>query len=438
MTLKKAGRGAAYSHGLSRQQEAEAACRLMVDARLSDNVLDSNIVRLLGELGSGDNVMRIPASDAPSVPVLFTYRPPKLLSPKDIDHHINVASLLSSARDSEILDKISIHLLGRSIEEHARALDGLRNANPRIHRLLVGGDADLALDAIRRDNALAPATREEMIEVVRTHVRCWLIRTARHRADQLASFATEPMGSAFAGYTGCKTVGHVLLASCVAPAKLLQRIIAAAHNGLFDGLTPEQTLGRLVELGLVSAKAADPLLMKLKGISYRLGRSGEFAWPASFQPILDRIAAVTFDLSRLTQRDMQDAGFSRMDLNKYRHGLSTSEIISWVALELHQAAHHLDTCIETRLAGLPPPERLGGATSIKQLAYTATILRGDAAGDRHAVDLDRTANEHDPLDPDRNTGARPVDKMRAKLADEALATSLRSKLAIDATVWFRS
>ena len=133
---------------------------------------------------------------------------------------------------------------------------------------------------------------------------------------------------------------------------------------------------------------------------------------------------------------MKEAGFGRMDFNEYRYGLSTSEIITRVALKLHEAGHQLDACIEARLAGMPLPERGGAETSNKQLAYTATILRAEAAGERHAVSLERTGSGRNLLDHSRNTGMQPVKTMKAKLVDPALEAKLRQALAIDVTAWF--
>lgn len=440
MMHQNVGRGAAFSHGLSRKAETEAGTQLMLDKSLSEGELAAHVARIIRQFGTGSYVATQTAAcrggilSSPS----DVYRPPKLLSPKIIDHQRYVAELFGSAWDRDSLDEVTKHFISCSSDDHAQALDRLREDHRRVHRQLILAGGGAAIDLIRQDNAISPSTRARLIGVVRTHIRCMMVRTARERSDELATFAKEPTGTAFAGYTGWKNVGHVLLSTCAAPAKLLQRIIKAARDGCFDDLTPEQTYDRLLQLGLVDPNQADPLRMKLNSITYQLGGSASFACPTTVKPVLETIAAVTLPLSCLTQRDMKEAGFGRMDFKEYRYGLSTSEIITRVALELHEAGHHLDACIEARLAGMPLPERGGAETSNKQLAFTATILRADAAGERHAVSLERTGSGHNLLDHSRNTGMQPVKTMRAKLVDPALAASLRQALAIDVTAWFGS
>lgn len=402
-----------------------------------DEVPPADILRVINELCSGKagaprTQHLVPASSQAT----FVYRPGKVLRPLEVDHLAYVTAILSSVSTSDVLDQIANHFLGCSVEEHARSLDELRDGHRHVHGLLIRGDGHLALDAIRRSNSIVPDTREMLLRVVSRHMRCWLIRTARDRADRLADFAREPRETAFAGFTEWKTVGHLLLTTQAAPARLLQRLIGAVRTGSFDRLTREQTSGRMVELGLFPVDR-DPLMMKLKNIAYQLGRPGSSGLPPSFEKLHARMAEASLALSRLTQRDMQEAGFSRLDMNGYRYGLNTSEVISWVVLELHEASRHLDACIDARLAGGKLPERIVGEQSIKHLAFSATILRADAAGDRHAVDLDHPKPHRNSLDRDRNSGAAPVRKMRLKLADTMLVAHLRAELGIDVTAWFR-
>ena len=292
----------------------------MLDKSLSEGELAAHVARIIRQFGIGSYIATQTAAccggslTSPSA----VYRPSKLLNPKTIDHQRYVAELFGSAWDHDSLDEVTKHFIRCSSDNHAQALDRLRKEHRRVHRQLILADGGAAIDLIRQDNAISPSTRERLLEVVRTHLRCLVVRTARERSDQFATFAIEPRGTAFAGYTGWKNVGHVLLSTCAAPAKLLQRIIKAARDGCFDDLTPDQTYDRLLQLGLVDPNNAGPLRVKLKSITYQLGGSGSFACPTRVKPVLETIAAVTLALSCLTQRDMKEAGFGRMDFNEYR------------------------------------------------------------------------------------------------------------------------
>ena len=242
MMHQNVGRGAAYSHGLSRKAETEVGTQLMLDKSLSEGELAAHVARIISQFGTGSYIVTQTAAcrggilSSPSE----VYRHPKLLNPKTINHQGYVAELFGSAWDCDSLDEVARHFICCSTDDHAQALDRLREQHRRVHRQLILADGGVAIDLIRQDNAISPPTRARLIGVVRTHIRCLLVRTAQKRSDQLDAFAKEPTGTAFAGYTGWKNVGHVLLSTCAAPAKLLQRIIKAARDGCFDDLTPQQ------------------------------------------------------------------------------------------------------------------------------------------------------------------------------------------------------
>ena len=204
MMHQTVGRGAAHSHGLSRQAETEAGTRLMLDETMSDGELAANIARVICEFGTGSHIpTQTAAWHGVSLPSPSdVYRPSKLLSPRTIDHHGYVAELFGSAWDCDSLDEVTKHFIRCSSDNHAQALDRLREEHRRVHRQLIQADAGAAIDLIRQDNAISSSTRARLIKVVRTHMRCLMVRTATKRSDWFATFAKDPTGTAFAGYSG--------------------------------------------------------------------------------------------------------------------------------------------------------------------------------------------------------------------------------------------
>ncbi len=351
MKYDKIRRGGINYHGLTGEQAAEAAGRIVLENGLTESEQVDAAVQLVKAFDAGEPVFseavlqNIESRSLPDPRLSYVYRPRKVLVWEQMDHAGYVTSLLPPA-DIDSFDNLGRELLGCTPDEHARQLASMRDTYKDTHAQLVTGNAMPALEQIRGHNELVPEDRDKLAETVGRHIKLFAIQTARDRADALAQFAKQPSGTAFAGFTTWKMTGHIILATGAAPAKLLHRMIAAEARGSFEGLSDRQTIDKLVALGIFRATHAEAVgalaVLARKGLC----QSGRHQKSALFKRLLPAIGDATALVAELTQRDMKDAGFSRMSITEYRYGLSPSEITTYLGLELRQVGATVDELID--------------------------------------------------------------------------------------------
>ena len=272
---------------------------------------------------------------------------PRQTVPWDIDHVGFVTHLLHPETGTNVGSVIAPTLLECDIEAHASALDKVRSrsqkAGDKAYQRLMAGRCGSVLHAIR-ERKLPEHDKASLTRTIRTHVQCMVVRSGHARESDIRLRSTAPMGDRFAGFNTWHTVGHTLLATVVAPAALLMRYPDIACDDRFVGAGDGRILRTLVSEQMIPARDGARIFRIARAVIARLRAAGIELVDTS--PLLAAISEACAGVSQLKAGDMKATGWSKMDFNQLRFGLSATEASAYVALRMLQALKQIDSCIE--------------------------------------------------------------------------------------------
>lgn len=367
------------------------------------------------------------------------YRPKRTV-PDHIDHLPHIRFLISPQGHLLLADDVEA-CIGIWPEVHSAELDNLRSRSrleaDGVYDRVIRGDFAAVL-GLYRQGRLKAYKAGDLARVIRSHARCYTVRTAHSKIDILHAHSKAPFGNRFSGVNKWPLVGSTVLETSVAPACLIQRLTAAIKNGEFDGMSDDQLLAQAIHKNFLPAGAdgADILAMA-RAVLGRLEACGAIG-SYDIAAAVDAITLASEPVSQLNRGHMRQAGFARMDFAEHRLGLSASEGSAFVAREMIRAFRHIDASVSAILAGTPVTVLEMSAVAIKPLAFAAVLLRTEGNPDRNANARGSVVNvAGKDLDKTRGSGRLPVKSMLDKIKDPEVEVRARRTLGIDPTIWFR-
>jgi hypothetical protein len=363
---------------------------------------------------------------------------PRQIVPWDIDHVGFVTYLLHPQTGTGVGSVVASTLLECDIDAHAFALDQVRSrsrkAGDKAYQHLMAGRCGSVLQAIRAGK-LPGHDKASLTQAVRTHAQCMVVRSGHGREGDIRLRSTAPLGDRFAGFNIWHSVGHTLLATVAAPAALLTRYPDIACDDRFVGAGDGRILRTLVSEKMMPARGGARIFRIVRAVIARLRADGIELLDT--RPLLTAISEACAGASQLRAGDMKATGWSKMDFNELRFGLSATEASAFVALRMLQGLRQIDPCIEAIEAGRSPPSQDSTwLPSERRLAHANVMLR--------AEDLpDKAAKPHNPaldgnhIDESRGSGRTGVASMLRKIADPEIRQRAEKALGVDGTIWFR-